>query len=221
MEKTFRTQSPTTPTRQIEAPAGHITLHLDLITLVNQLPATELYIPSAVLIRYVRIWTETLEGMVAKAEDWAILGSTFSKQWLTCFTNGEAKVKEVEYRQWYLEEGRVDELVAYMTQHLLNHKEQRMNRIQRRAQPNASQLQDALELRTNTEVTFKARKEAIGKAIKVMTSNSTQLNDDQKRSHVPIFLPSGNVSHRRITGQEITQAAAHLPAGATAKDVKS
>ena len=79
-EEAFRTQSPTSPARPIEAPTRPLTLRPDLVTLVDQLPATELYIPNAVLIRYLRVWTDTLGGMVAADADWATLGATFAKR---------------------------------------------------------------------------------------------------------------------------------------------
>ena len=66
--------------------------------------------------RYLRVWAETLEGMVAGSYVWADLGTTFTQLSLTCFKTGEGRTKEVEYRLWYLEEGRIDELVNYMKQ---------------------------------------------------------------------------------------------------------
>ena len=53
-----------------------------------------------------------------------------------------------------------------------------------------------------------------------ITSTSTQLTDDQHRFYVPMFLPSGNASHRQITETEIAQAAAYLPAGARVNDAR-
>ena len=63
--------------RPIEAPDRSITLRPDLITLCDQLPAAEEYIPNATLVRYVHIWTGTLEGVVVGADDLGSVGCHF------------------------------------------------------------------------------------------------------------------------------------------------
>ena len=78
-----------------------------------------------------------------------------------------------------------------------------------------------MEWRTNAEVMVKDRSEAMGKHHQTMPSTSTQLIDDQNGPYAHSILPKGNVSHRRITEKAIAHAAAHLPAGAKRKDVKS
>ena len=68
-----------THARPIEAPTRHLHLPPDLLYLTDRLPATLEVIPAACLRRYLRIWTETLEGVVAGSEEWATLGATFTK----------------------------------------------------------------------------------------------------------------------------------------------
>ena len=98
----------TSHTRPIEAPNRTLHLPLGLKQVVDQLPTTLETIPTACLVRYLRIWTETLAGMVAGSYDWAALGVTFTKLLLTCSKQGEDRTKEVELRLWYIEEGRVE-----------------------------------------------------------------------------------------------------------------
>ena len=100
-------------TRPIEAPTRTLTLPQGLKSLVDQLPTTLKHVPKAFLVRCLRIWRDT----------WADLGTTFTKLLLTRFKNkkGEDRTKQVEYRPWYIEEGRNDELVTYMKQILLDY----------------------------------------------------------------------------------------------------
>ena len=57
--------------------------HKNLLT--DQLPQALEQNPPSCLQRYLRTWTETLEGMLAGAQDWADLGAAFTKLLLTCF----------------------------------------------------------------------------------------------------------------------------------------
>ncbi|MFM7983212.1 MAG: hypothetical protein ACKPKO_28220, partial [Candidatus Fonsibacter sp.] len=85
--------SPASPSTPIEAPTRTLHMPPDLSTLIDRLPPTLETIPSARILRYLRIWTETLEGMVAGVQEWADLGASFTKLLLTCFEKDEDKAK--------------------------------------------------------------------------------------------------------------------------------
>jgi len=70
-------------TRPIEAPPRHLHTPPDITQFTDQLPQTLELITPACLQRYLRIWTETLEGMVAGAKDWSDLAASFTKLLLT------------------------------------------------------------------------------------------------------------------------------------------
>ena len=196
------TTSHPTHARPIEAPTRHLHIPPDLLYLTDRLPATLEVIPAACLQRYLRIWTETLEGMVAGSEEWAMLGATFTKLLLTCFKKGEHITKEVEYRLWYLEEGRVDELASYMKQRLIDYKgdqTSRRDRDRRRRPDTPLQDPNTTDRKTAKQVITKARKNVSGKAIKAFTPGITQLTDQQTQDYVPIFLPGGATGRRTIT----------------------
>ena len=150
----------TTQTRPIEAPSRTLTMPHNIHHLIDQLPATLEHIPNACLIRCLRIWTETLEGMVAGSQEWADLGTSFTKLLFTCFKQGEGRTKEIEYRLWYLEEGKVDQLAAYMRQRLQAHQGHQTTRRQRRAAQLSRPTpdKDTKEHHINKQVILKARK---------------------------------------------------------------
>ena len=75
--------------RPIEAPSRTLHMPPNITQFTDQLPQTLELIPPACLHRYLRIWTETLEGMVAGAQDWSDLGAYFTTLLLTCFKKGE------------------------------------------------------------------------------------------------------------------------------------
>ena len=56
-------------TRPIEAPTRQLCLPQDMKLRVDPLPTTLEHIPNDCLVRYLRIWTETMKGMVAGAYD--------------------------------------------------------------------------------------------------------------------------------------------------------
>ena len=118
----------------IEAPTRALHMPHNITHFTDQLPQTLEQIPPSCLQRYLRIWTETLEGMVAGAQDWADLGASFSKLLFTCFKKGENISQDIEHRLWYLEEGRVDEFTSYMGQRLLDYYGDNISRRNARAQ---------------------------------------------------------------------------------------
>ena len=64
--------------------------------------------------------------MVVGSQEWADFffwggRAALAQLLFTCFKQSEDKTKEVEYRLWYIEEGRFDELVSYMRQRLFDY----------------------------------------------------------------------------------------------------
>ena len=188
--------------------------------LIDQLPPTLEHIPNACLIRYLRIWTETLEGMVAGSQEWADLGSSFTKLLLTCFKQGEDRTKEIEYRLWYLEEGRVDELANYMRQRLQAYQANRPPGVNDAPLNPADLPPSRTPKSTRSENRSSSKpKNVMGKAIKMFTPSTTELTDQQKRACVPIFLPGVALGQRQITERELVEAALQLPSGATLQEI--
>ena len=130
--------------RQIEAPSRTLHMPPNITQFTDQLPQSLELIPPACLQRYLRIWTETLEGTVAGAQDWSDLGAYFTKLLITCFKKGESISQEVEHRLWYIEEGRIDELTSYMRQRLLDHNGDMATRRQARARENRHTRHDPI-----------------------------------------------------------------------------
>ncbi|MFM7977772.1 MAG: hypothetical protein ACKPKO_00510, partial [Candidatus Fonsibacter sp.] len=139
-----------------------------MTTFVDRLPPTLETIPNARILRYLRIWTETLEGMLAGSADWAMLGESFTKLLLTCFKKGEDKAKEIGFRLWYLEEGRVDELATYMKQRLLDYQGDTQTRRQQRSHLTQKYKTRSIHWRPPQIQTYshKSTENALGKAIK-------------------------------------------------------
>ena len=133
--------------RPIEAPLRVLRMPLNITQFTDQLPQAFELISPACLQRYLRIWTETLEGMVAGAQDWSDLAASFTKLLLTCFKKGESISREVEHRLWYVEEGRVDELATYMKQRLLDYNGEQIGRRHARAQSNRHSRQGPISKR--------------------------------------------------------------------------
>ena len=159
--------------------------------LIDQLPPTLEHIPNACLIRYLRIWTETLEGMVAGSQEWADLGSSFTKLLLTCFKQGEDRTKEIEYRLWYLEEGRVDELANYMRQRLQAYQANRPPGVNDAPLNPADLPPSRTPKSTRSENRSSSKpKNVMGKAIKMFTPPPQSLPISRKEHAYPSFYPA-------------------------------
>ncbi|MFM7982028.1 MAG: hypothetical protein ACKPKO_22185, partial [Candidatus Fonsibacter sp.] len=70
------------------------------------------------------------------------------------------------------------------------------------------------------QIITKARKNALGKAIKTFTPNITDLSDQQKKDCVPIYLPERQTPPHPINERQIATAAALSPAGQTLSQIK-